>query len=229
MEHHSVQTKSRGINSVRAAILIVLLALLVLVAAILPFGRVVIVGASILLFILASVIYIFGRSPHPTEESERKLECAFGTSEIGIPLKPAFRFAHEPLHAASNGRFVGRKAELEALVLRILFSEGGSFLVTGYRGVGKTSYVNQVVCTLKELVPWAEDLFDSSIEIIDVQFNLARPLNSGELMHHIIRRLVEELRHKGIYSRLEPSLRKELSLAYDRTSVNMSRTLNEEN
>jgi hypothetical protein len=59
---------------------------------------------------------------------------------IGIDLLPSFRFIHEPLSAASTGdwnRFVGREVELQDLASRILLSEGGAFLVTGYRGVGK--------------------------------------------------------------------------------------------
>jgi serine/threonine protein kinase/Cdc6-like AAA superfamily ATPase len=153
--------------------------------------------------------------------------CDFTKYEVAVPLKKAFRFAHEPLTRESNGRFVGRKSELEALALRIMFSDGGSFLVTGYRGVGKTTFVNQVVRQLEEMVPWAESIFGET-KIIDVQLNLARPVTAAELMHHIIRRLYEQLKDKKIFPRLSSSLQDELKLAYDRTSFNMTRTLGEE-
>jgi serine/threonine-protein kinase len=146
--------------------------------------------------------------------------------EAVVPLLPSFRFAHEPVRSEQAQRFVGRGAELETLVERILFSEGGSFLVTGYRGVGKTSFVNQVVRRLRESVLWAASLL-GDIEVLDVQLNLARPLEPKELMHHVIRRLYEGLLEKGLYSRLSAALREELLVAYQRTSFNMVRKVGE--
>jgi len=163
------------------------------------------------------------QSPSPTAP----FTCDFKKYEVAVPLKKDFRFAHEPLGSSVNGRFVGRKAELEALALRILFSEGGSFLVTGYRGVGKTSFVNQVVRKLEEIAPWAQSIFGET-KVISVQLNVARPLAPAELMHHIIRRLYEELREQKLLPRLNTSLQDELKLAYDRTSFNMKRSLGEE-
>src|ERR1022692_2788670 len=73
--------------------------------------------------------------------------------QIGIPLNAAFRFVHEPIHMSIRHRFVGRVAETEELVQRLQFSDGGSFLITGYWGVGKTSFVNQVIATLEQYRP----------------------------------------------------------------------------
>ncbi len=142
--------------------------------------------------------------------------------EAVVPLLPAFRFAHEPVRRENAARFVGREAELATLVERIVFSEGGSFLVTGYRGVGKTSFVNQVVRRLAESVLWAAPLLGDT-EILEVQLNIARPLEPKELMHHIIRRLYDGLVEKGLFSRLSATLREELLVAYQRTSFNMAR------
>src|ERR1035437_9723819 len=77
--------------------------------------------------------------------------------QIGIPLNAGFRFVHEPIHMSIRHRFGGRVAETEELVQRLQFSDGGSFLITGYRGVGKTSFVNQVIATLEQYRPF----FDS--------------------------------------------------------------------
>lgn len=143
--------------------------------------------------------------------------------KFGIPLKSTFRFAHEPIHAASSMAFIGRQAELNTLVERILFSNGGSFLVTGYRGVGKTSFVNQVIKTLEAALPWAETYLGKT-EVLAVQLNLARPLQPSELMHHIIRRLYHKLLDKGIFSALDPDLQEQLTLAYRRTSVTITRS-----
>jgi serine/threonine-protein kinase len=126
----------------------------------------------------------------------------------------------------STTRFIGRQSEMETLAERILFSEGGSFLVTGYRGVGKTSFINQVVKKLEDALPWAEN-FLGETEIVDIYLNVARPVQPSEIMHHVIRRLYDRLIEKGIYPMLDPELKDALTLAYHRTSVNMARKLAE--
>jgi serine/threonine-protein kinase len=147
---------------------------------------------------------------------------SFDRYEVAVPLKQDFRFAHEPVYAERTNRFVGRQTELDALVERLLFSLGGAFLVTGYRGVGKTSFVNQVIRKLEDALPSVEPLLGST-EILDIQLNLARPLKPAELMHHIIRRLYARLVERGIFPLLDAGLREEIVLAHQRTSVNMSR------
>lgn len=146
--------------------------------------------------------------------------------EAMVPLVKEFRFVHEPVDSTTATRFIGRENEMESLAQRILFSKGGSFLVTGYRGVGKTSYVNQVIRTLERALPWAEETLGKT-EIVDIYLNVARPVEPSEIMHHIIRRLRERLIEKDFYRLLDKKLRKELTLAYDRTSVNMARKLAE--
>ena len=191
-------------------------------------GLAVLLLIVIVVLLLLTLVGLRSRlSARQTLPGKPPFECDFSKYEVAVPLKPAFRFAHEPLRSDTNGRFVGREAELEALALRIMFSEGGSFLVTGYRGVGKTTFVNRVVRKLEEMVPWAQSIFGET-KIIDVQLNLARPLTPAELMHHIIRRLYERLVEKGVYSRLSSSLKDDLKLAYQRTSFNMTRSLGEE-
>jgi hypothetical protein len=59
--------------------------------------------------------------------------------EATIPLISSFRYQHEPIGLNEAARFVGRLKEIDALAERILFSDGGSILISGYRGVGKTS------------------------------------------------------------------------------------------
>jgi serine/threonine protein kinase len=147
-----------------------------------------------------------------------------GELELALPLKPAFRFAHEPIHAEAAQRFVGRQAELDAVTQRLLFAEGGSYLITGYRGVGKTSFVNQVVHRLEQALPWAR-AFLGDVEVLHVQLTLARRLQPAELMHHIVRRLYEELADRGLLAQLPAWYRSELTLAYQRTSLNMTRKL----
>ena len=136
--------------------------------------------------------------------------------QIEVPLRDNFRFVHEPIHAHIADRFVGRSRDLEELVHRIRFSEGGSFLITGYRGVGKSSFVNQVLGKL-----------DQETLLLDVQINLARPIQPSELMHLIVRHLYNRLNEKDIYRHLSSSLKTQLSLAYQRTSANVVRKLSD--
>lgn len=146
--------------------------------------------------------------------------------EITVPLQNSFRFVHEPIGTETTTRFVGRANEMESLVERILFSDGGSFLVTGYRGVGKTSFINQVVRRLTDALPWAET-FLGKTEIIDVYMNIARPIQPSEIMHHIIRRMYERLVEKNIFRCLAPDLQIAVETAYNRTSMNMARKTSE--
>jgi hypothetical protein len=69
--------------------------------------------------------------------------------DIAIPLSASFRFAHEPTGTFAEPEFVGRRDDVDRMLQRLLFSDGGSFLVTGYRGVGKTSFVNKVLAELQ--------------------------------------------------------------------------------
>lgn len=160
-----------------------------------------------------------GQTPPPYSWSS-------GAFEARVPLVESFRFVHEPISGNSAYRFVGRQSELESFAQRILFSEGGSFLVTGYRGVGKTSFINQVIRQLEAAARWA-GTFLGRTEVVDIYLNIARPIQPGELMHHIIRRLYDRLAEKGIYQFLNKNLQDELTLAYQRTSVNMARKLAE--
>lgn len=149
------------------------------------------------------------------EEATRDAHRAPGI-QVEIPLGAGFQFVHEPIHSRIEQRFVGRADDISDLVQRIRFSEGGSFLITGYRGVGKTSFVNQVLSRLGD-----------QTTLVDVQINLARPLQPSELMHLIVRRLYDRLEEKRLYGRLRPELQTTLSLAYQRTSANVVRTLSE--
>src|ERR1035441_10519688 len=101
-----------------------------------------------------------------------------------LPLKPSFRFVHEPLLTGGAVEFVGRSEELKELTMRVLFSNGGSFLITGYRGVGKSSFVNQVLASIDRALLWAQPLIGPT-RAITVQLSLARPLEPIELMYYI--------------------------------------------
>lgn len=148
-----------------------------------------------------------------------------------IPLKSEFRFAHEPIlfrdrpnsgAGAAKARFVGRERELREMIQRIVLSEGGAFLVTGYRGVGKTSFVNRTVQEIRELLARLADRY-GRIRVVDIYLNLARPLVPMELMHHIVRSLYCRLDEMGMLPWLDSEVREALVLAYQRTSMTIMR------
>ncbi len=152
----------------------------------------------------------FETAPGPRHPSSRQ--------PITIPLVPDFSFGHEPIQSLTNRRFVGRTDEINDFVTRIEHSAGGSFLITGYRGVGKTSFVNEALSVLRRRMP---------VPVLEVYVNLARPLTEAELMHLIIRRVYEQLVEKGLYHSLSPDLQQQITLAYQRTSANVIRKVSE--
>ncbi|MCE0447406.1 hypothetical protein LT493_33845 [Streptomyces tricolor] len=59
-----------------------------------------------------------------------------------MPLHRGFRFIHEPLPVGDASIPVLGHGELVGLLReRLVYSHGGTFLVTGFRGVGKTTLV----------------------------------------------------------------------------------------
>jgi serine/threonine-protein kinase len=176
---------------------------------------------------------------YPTESGNNQSQAPYLFSNdfrddlYRIPLQPYFRFLHEPIsfdetEATSNkileSRFVGRDKELREMIQRILLSDGGAFLITGYRGVGKTSFVNRVIHEIKQNLPWLQNKI-GEMDVLDIHLNLARPVTAGELMHYIIRSLYFRLSEKGIFNYLDKTQQEELLLAYQRTSANFTRKL----
>jgi eukaryotic-like serine/threonine-protein kinase len=137
-----------------------------------------------------------------------------------IPLGASFRFVHEPLDCSGDThlkRFVGRKDELEEIVARLLLSNGGAFLVTGYRGVGKSTFVNRVLEELRLLLPTMATSL-GPLRLVDVHVNVPRAMDSIELMFHVLRGLYLRLSALNLLTSLEPALRRDLELAFSRTS-----------
>lgn len=79
-------------------------------------------------------------------------------------LRSDFKFLNFPtdLKKKSNADFIGRKAQISTFLSFLNHSTKGVYLVTGYRGMGKTSFVNHVVYNyrkkenLKQKEPYVE-------------------------------------------------------------------------
>ena len=85
--------------------------------------------------------------------------------EWRIRLRDDFRYVHHPLIGrAGADELLGHEEPVRSLAERILHSDGGSFLITGFRGVGKTTVVEQVLTRLRDI---------DDRELLDVRLDVA--------------------------------------------------------
>jgi hypothetical protein len=64
-------------------------------------------------------------------------------------------------------------------------------------------------------------------KVLAIHLNVARRLEPAELMHHIIRGIYQSLLDERQLGLLDPNLKDELTLAFYRTSMNMTRRVSE--
>jgi serine/threonine protein kinase len=137
---------------------------------------------------------------------------------LAIPLMPAFRYVHEPSRAGQDPLpSLGNEALMAELQSRILHSRGGTFLITGFRGVGKSTLILR---TLDEIRARAQP----SDLILPVQLSVARSTTTERLMFAIVRRVFETLSDSGALEQLPPATRHALLVAYMRTSLAFKET-----
>jgi Cdc6-like AAA superfamily ATPase len=91
-------------------------------------------------------------------------------------------------------------------------TEGGCLLITGYRGVGKTSFVNKVLFDAKAT------LEKKKVQLVVVQLNLARGYSTDKLLRRLIRELYHVINSDGLFEQLPPILQRKLDIAFMRTS-----------
>lgn len=138
--------------------------------------------------------------------------------EVTIPIAESFRYVHEPLPSGDGSiPFLGEDAVTTSIRDHITHSNGGSFLVTGFRGVGKTTAVGRVLEDLR-----AEH--SDEVGFLPIIINAARPISPAELLFEIVRRLFEALVDQRILETLPPDVQRALVLAYTRTSLSFKET-----
>ena len=111
---------------------------------------------------------------------------------------------------------LGLESSLAESTDRLAHSGGGSFLLTGMRGTGKTTVLHRAIAD------WRHESSDEVI--VAVHLVLARPMDEETLLFEIIRRLFEELTTEGLLSDLEEDLRESLLVAYARTSYSQKQS-----
>jgi predicted ATPase len=127
--------------------------------------------------------------------------------------------------------------ELDRLVDHICHLQG-SYLVTGYRGVGKTSFVNYALALVHQRLQSQ----DPPGLLVPVFLNLTRSYEVEKLLRRVIRQLYSTVvetqvtltslggkgtEHRSLYSLLPVELQGELNAAYLKTSAKVSEATTE--
>jgi serine/threonine-protein kinase len=135
-----------------------------------------------------------------------------------IPLRPGFRYVQEPYRGDGTGfDSLGNDRLVDELENRIRHSVGGTFLITGFRGVGKTSLV------LRALDKLTTRCRDAEL-VVPVVMSVARSTTTQSLLFAIVRRIYETLKDLEVLERLPPQAREELHVAYARTLMTLKET-----
>ncbi|MEU8246120.1 protein kinase [Nonomuraea sp. NPDC048916] len=137
---------------------------------------------------------------------------------LKVPLAESFRYIHEPLHVDERALpLLGNDALVEELKHRLRRSRGGTFLITGFRGVGKSTIVSRALDEIAR-----ED--DPAGLIVPIVLNVARPTTPERLLFAVVRRVYESLQDRGALSRLSEAAQRALMLAHIRTSLGVKQT-----
>ncbi|MDT7744936.1 MAG: hypothetical protein QOE59_4014, partial [Actinomycetota bacterium] len=130
------------------------------------------------------------------------------------PLRPDYQPSPGPLRYPSPLPFLAHQHVVDDLRARLRFAPGGSLLVTGTVGVGKTTVVARALDELHtELVSTTPE----PTPVVVVWESVARPTSPEELLGRLVRGLAEALERAGIVARLPPEVAELLDTAHRRT------------
>lgn len=137
---------------------------------------------------------------------------------LDSPLREEFRYVHEPLRPGDTAiPLLGNEPLVQALKDRLANSMGGTFLITGFRGVGKSTLIEQAVAEITASHPRGRS-------VLSVVLSVARPLETERLLFAVVRRVFEELVDSGYLDDLPAGTRHQVMLAYMRTSLSFKQT-----
>jgi hypothetical protein len=150
-------------------------------------------------------------------EQDRTPTTVLPGGRLDIRLKSSFRYVHEPSRADDEALPpLGNESLVSELETQIRHSRGGTFLITGFRGVGKSTLVTRALDELDSRS--GEDI------VTRVSLNVARSTTTEQLLFAIVRRIFETLDNEGMMERLPPQARHALLVSYVRTSMSYSQT-----
>ena len=129
-------------------------------------------------------------------------------------LRPDYQPSPGPLRYPAPLPFLGHQHVVDDLRARLRFSPGGSILVTGTVGAGKTTVVARA---LDELHTEMVSTTTEPTPVVVVWESLAHPTSPEELLGRVVRSLAESLERAGIVARLPPEVAELLDTAHRRT------------
>jgi serine/threonine protein kinase len=146
------------------------------------------------------------------------------TDETRFLIVPHFRFVHEPFYTSSRSlAFVGRSLIIDRLATRIIRSDGGSLLIIGYRGIGKTSLANALVERITSRLQSGTKVA-AAARVLPITLAITRQIEPANLLHMIINETRLALIRDGIFDELTSAVQDEFTLAAMRTTADLKRT-----
>jgi serine/threonine protein kinase len=144
-------------------------------------------------------------------------------SPLDVPLRQSFRYVHEPSRADDDALpSLGNDDLIAKLEKRLRHSRGGTFLITGFRGVGKSTLVMRA---LDELSARS----GPSDIVVPVSLSVARSTTTERLLFAVVRRIFETLHDERVLDRLPAQTRHALLVSYMRTSLSYKETQSKSN
>ena len=128
-------------------------------------------------------------------------------------LRPDYQPTPGPLRYPSPLPFLGHQHVVDDLRARLRFAPGGSVLIAGTSGAGRTTVVAR---TLDELHTEMVSTTSESAPVVVVWESLDRPTSPEELLARLVRGLAEALERAGIVARLPPEVAELLDTAHRR-------------
>ena len=128
-------------------------------------------------------------------------------------LRPDYQPTPGPLRYPSPLPFLGHQHVVDDLRARLRFAPGGSVLLAGTSGAGRTTVVAR---TLDELHTEMVSTTSESAPVVVVWESLDRPTSPEELLARLVRGLAEALERAGIVARLPPEVAELLDTAHRR-------------
>lgn len=101
---------------------------------------------------------------------------------------PDYKYHHSPLDGDEDENFIGRQQKEDQLLNILTDSEdNGAYLITGYRGMGKTSFVKKVLKKFKK----AQN--NNGYKISDINISFAQfDLKERDILKQITKSLIDE-------------------------------------
>lgn len=113
--------------------------------------------------------------------------------------------------------YIGHSPYRKQLEELLTNSDGGAILVTGFRGVGKSTMVHNAISMLNA---------NGNCRMIPISVVLPSEKTYGQVMVEIIRKLYETLYGSAFWNELMVETQARIRLAYNRTSLNIKHSRN---